>query len=194
VGSIFDDIDRKYRQRKMQPSTCIRCESTSDLELRNIALTGQPEKRVLLCDQCEKFHQQTTAPRWFWAATGNAFHGDYCGSAPTREAAIADAIEKAKIDGADEITICFSEPYVFTDTPFSDYSNEILDRWRDEDNSDIADIFEVDTTSQQANDLEEMLNATFTAWRMKHRIGFCDVPNDMSKEETIEVGGEQDVE
>ncbi len=182
----FESIDRQFRQPKAPAPVCARCQSVNGLELHNIAPDGEIENRLLLCAPCAEFHAQTTQPRWFWAACESPYLEDY-ESAPSREEAISAATEQAKNDESEAITICFSVPYIFKDEPFTDVG-DILERWQDDNNPDVVDAFELSTTGEEERDLERMLNAAFTAWRLKHRIGFCDVPNDVTNEETITVG------
>lgn len=174
--SIFDIIDRQYRQSKPSaPSCCERCASNDNLTWYNIAPEGA-EQRLLLCGPCVEFHVQATTPQWFWA-TGDDPELEEFSISPSREEAITAAIAEAESDGSDYITVCYSNPYRFDDNIFNDQAETIISEWwLDDMNEGVQCVLDLETSVEQDNDLAAMLNATFAAWRLKHRIGYVELP------------------
>ena len=165
----FDSIDRQYRKpHRVTPHECVRCQATEGLESRNIAPPSAPEQMLLLCSPCFEFHKVLTEPCWWWASGDENWAEEFIRST-TREQAMIDA----RAAYCDTFTLCYSVP-ASVDTAFFD-GGDIIE-WFDVANGAV----EMDPSQVEVEDLESMLAATFTAWRLKHRLAPPEHPEDSS--------------
>jgi hypothetical protein len=178
-------IDQKYRQAKSKPSVCAHCQSPTNLEKFNIAPEGAAENMLLLCVPCIDFHKECNTAQWFWSVGSDPFNDNF-EVAASREEAISAATEAAYDAGFDTISICFAAPFQVQDDVFDSYISDVFTWWRD-NNGDVHDCIQDMTTISQDEDLASMLNATFRAWRLKHRIGKVCAPDTLENVETIEL-------
>lgn len=175
---VFDIIDQRFRQTKYIPTVCVRCGTGSGLNSCNLAPEGGKDDIVLLCGPCTEFHHETMTPLWFWYIGEEEPCCEDFNFCATREEAIAAARDAANA-GQDQVTLVHSKPYQYDDDIFADRAEDILDWWAELNDSISMDI---ETTCEQDADLQHMLAATFTAWRLKHRIGRCEGPADWKTE------------
>lgn len=180
----FDTIDRQFRQTKQVPTGCVRCGIASELTMCNIAPEGGKEDMVLLCTACSDFHTMMVSPRWFWAIGESPAVEEFQVCA-TREEAIALATSMAIDDNVEHISVIYAKPFQYNDDVFDSHADEILEWW-----FEANELTDLETTRAQDADLEAMLTATFTAWRLKHRIGRCEGPDTSEQAECLTLSDE----